>query len=342
MIRTRPALISAVFALCLWTPANAAASFECPLGLTQANGTGAANWLSVQNRPERCVTFEEQTREEQLAQAAYQAQEAAGEAARQRQEALNEKHETGGPPAFLRVKAVSVHGQNYSSPGHTDINVSTTKWADVRVEMVYPGRSWRPDEFHFKEALQSEAGEWGEGESDGIVAPWSCHYPMLVEEYVVTARGETGGAVEAGPGLVVRGRFTGTVSRRWCIAAKKREGELFHEERVYVANNGCQGQAWRPLAVTFACGDGNLFATGISYSRYGGKAAAATATFHLNDCLPYCAAGHFHTYSGNVTFRDIVRCRGVLFYSRAYYSFAGNSGWANISPFESECTGVLG
>jgi hypothetical protein len=141
--------------------------------------------------------------------------------------------------------------------------------------------------------------------------------------------------------------------RRWIIAAAiagagvlwgATLGYAFHGEKVYVANHACRGHAVRPPGVTLACGDGNLYATGITYKTYGQKVATATATMHLNDCVPYCARGRFHSYSGTLSFRDIVRCAdGRLYYSRLRYRFAGpfGSGTANIAPLK-RCSGILG
>jgi hypothetical protein len=118
----------------------------------------------------------------------------------------------------------------------------------------------------------------------------------------------------------------------------------FHGERVYVANQACKGHAYRPGRVVLACGDGNLYATRIKYAAYGQKVATATATVHLNDCTPYCAAGHFRSYIASIRFQAIARCRdGRLYYSRVRYRFAGphGSGSANLSPFE-QCSRVVG
>jgi hypothetical protein len=91
----------------------------------------------------------------------------------------------------------------------------------------------------------------------------------------------------------------------------------FHGERVYIANQACAGHTYKPSRVTLACGDGNLYATGIAYSAYGQRVAVATATMHLNDCVPNCAIGRFHSYKGSLRFRDLVRCKdGLLYYSR--------------------------
>ena len=113
--------------------------------------------------------------------------------------------------------------------------------------------------------------------------------------------------------------------------------QAFPGKRVYVANDGCTGHAYRPSRVTLACGDGNLYATGISYRTYGQSVARASARIHLNDCIPNCATGRFHSYRGTLSLRDIVRCSDRrLYYSRARYSVAGahGSGLADIEPLK--------
>src|SRR5262249_5019134 len=52
----------------------------------------------------------------------------------------------------------------------------------------------------------------------------------------------------------------------------------------------------RPSAIVVACGDGNFYVTGLKWTRWTKMAATATGLAHQNDCKPYCAAGHFHTY----------------------------------------------
>ena len=116
--------------------------------------------------------------------------------------------------------------------------------------------------------------------------------------------------------------------------------QAFHGETVFIANR-CGGHAYKPWGVVVACGDGNLYVTGLRYQTYGQQVARATATIHANDCLPYCAAGHFHTYRGSVSFRDVVRCEdGRLYYSRIRLTVSrGPTTWP-IAPLE-ECSSVL-
>ena len=83
----------------------------------------------------------------------------------------------------------------------------------------------------------------------------------------------------------------------------------------------CQGKlAVRPTQVVFACGDGNVYATGVVWSHWGSLFATATATMHENDCEPNCAAGHFHTYAAVLAVTGSQRCKGgPTAYARAGY-----------------------
>lgn len=126
-------------------------------------------------------------------------------------------------------------------------------------------------------------------------------------------------------------------------------GAALHGERVFVAWYGCTRHAVRPTSITLACGDGNLYADHLQYTRYGGKTAPARAMLHLNDCTPYCARGHFHSYRGTLILADVARCGdGRLYYTRARYRFSGrgpsgisSSGTAFIEP-TGHCGAVLG
>ena len=58
----------------------------------------------------------------------------------------------------------------------------------------------------------------------------------------------------------------------------------------------CVTRAAAPKTWTLACADGNFYLTGLHWKNWGDAAATATGVAHANDCNPYCAAGHFHTY----------------------------------------------
>jgi hypothetical protein len=110
--------------------------------------------------------------------------------------------------------------------------------------------------------------------------------------------------------------------------------------RVYVASRGCQGRAYRPTSIVLACGDGGLYVTGLRYSAYGGASAQATGELHAHSCMPNCAESRFQAFAGTITLKDVVRCEGTLYYSRARYTFTSGppfpgepaSGTAYIQP----------
>ena len=56
----------------------------------------------------------------------------------------------------------------------------------------------------------------------------------------------------------------------------------------------------RPGRFTLACADANDYLTGLAWKSWGPKLASATGVQALNDCVPYCAAGHFHRYPVDV------------------------------------------
>ncbi len=138
------------------------------------------------------------------------------------------------------------------------------------------------------------------------------------------------------------------------LAASVNADPRFHGGRVYVANEVCNGQSYRPTNIVLACGDGGLFATGIRYRYYGGGTAVATAELHTHSCIPNCAESQFHSFPGTIALADVVRCEGTLYYSRARYRFTGGapyggpaSGTADIAPFGEDgtvihCSAVLG
>lgn len=107
---------------------------------------------------------------------------------------------------------------------------------------------------------------------------------------------------------------------------------------VYIAIS-CREPRVKPYAVVFACADGNLYATRLSYTGYGAKRTTASGLFHSNDCTPNCAAGKFHGYQGKVTFSAIEKCGKRLFYTRAEYDFSGpdGKGTADVAPLGMRC-----
>jgi hypothetical protein len=60
----------------------------------------------------------------------------------------------------------------------------------------------------------------------------------------------------------------------------------------------CPGQRAlvRPRSFVLACADGNAYLAKLRWTSWTPGLASATGTLVLNDCTPYCAAGHFHSY----------------------------------------------
>ena len=73
---------------------------------------------------------------------------------------------------------------------------------------------------------------------------------------------------------------------------------------------GCDRAAHvRPTAVVIACADGNFSFKGVRWRSWGATDAAGSGTAVLNDCTPYCAAGHFHAYPATIRLSRPVGCR---------------------------------
>jgi hypothetical protein len=86
---------------------------------------------------------------------------------------------------------------------------------------------------------------------------------------------------------------------------------------------GCEHTAHvRPAAVTIACADANFYFTGLRWTRWGSRDAVAVGVAHLNDCTPYCAAGHFHAYRGELRLSRPAEClKGRREFSRFDWRF---------------------
>ena len=60
----------------------------------------------------------------------------------------------------------------------------------------------------------------------------------------------------------------------------------------------CPGQhaLVKPRSFILTCADGNAYFSKLSWTSWTPGLASAKGTLVLNDCTPYCAAGHFHSY----------------------------------------------
>jgi hypothetical protein len=77
----------------------------------------------------------------------------------------------------------------------------------------------------------------------------------------------------------------------------------------------------RPATLEIACGDGNYALESLRWSSWGGSTATAAGAAVVNDCIPYCAKGHFHRYAVRVTLGRVIRCTGGRRYGLASVSF---------------------
>jgi hypothetical protein len=88
--------------------------------------------------------------------------------------------------------------------------------------------------------------------------------------------------------------LSGAASATPTATARTSATTLYAERTVIV---DCQGRGdVRPGSFTLACADGNDALTGLTWTSWGPKLASSYGTQVMNDCIPYCAAGHFHRY----------------------------------------------
>ena len=86
----------------------------------------------------------------------------------------------------------------------------------------------------------------------------------------------------------------------------------------------CTSQAYAPSELTIACGDGNFGLTEMRWQGWGSAAPTGTGFVNANDCTPYCAAGHFHTYPVQATAGRIRTClSGRRQYTQLALSYTG-------------------
>jgi hypothetical protein len=92
-----------------------------------------------------------------------------------------------------------------------------------------------------------------------------------------------------------------------------------------VVYTGCSHRPQvRPREVVVACGDGNFYVDHLRWQRWGATSAVASGIGHLNDCTPYCAAGHFHAARIDLTLARAVVCvRGRREFSTIRWRWLG-------------------
>ena len=75
----------------------------------------------------------------------------------------------------------------------------------------------------------------------------------------------------------------------------------------------------QPKSFVLTCADDNSYLTGLSWSSWNAGSAIGKGTWHINDCVPSCAQGHFLTYPVDITFwrsRPVKNSPGELHFTR--------------------------
>jgi hypothetical protein len=88
----------------------------------------------------------------------------------------------------------------------------------------------------------------------------------------------------------------------------------------------------RPAEVVLACADANFGVRELRWTGWGKATARATGVAYANDCKPYCAAGHFHTYRAVLVASGRQVCHGVPAYRRVRVSFPGKTPYPKARP----------
>jgi hypothetical protein len=91
----------------------------------------------------------------------------------------------------------------------------------------------------------------------------------------------------------------------------------------------CQGRAQvRPGSLTLACADGNDYLSGLTWTSWAPGLASAIGMQIENDCVPYCAAGHFHRYAVDAVFWGSVAAGpGRQRYTKVTLLYPGARPW---------------
>jgi hypothetical protein len=101
----------------------------------------------------------------------------------------------------------------------------------------------------------------------------------------------------------------------------------------------CITRVAAPRKLTFSCADGNFYLSDLRWRDWGAPVATASGTAHANDCTPYCAAGHFHTYRITVETSRLRACLGRRQYLRlvVHYAARARPGASNPETVDLGC-----
>ncbi|HEY1855264.1 MAG TPA: hypothetical protein VGG40_11815 [Solirubrobacterales bacterium] len=70
-------------------------------------------------------------------------------------------------------------------------------------------------------------------------------------------------------------------------------------------------------------GDGTFGMDKVRWMSWGGAKARGTGRAFVNDCIPYCAAGHVDRPRARLTLSKVVDCEGTPIYVRLEYALTG-------------------
>lgn len=87
--------------------------------------------------------------------------------------------------------------------------------------------------------------------------------------------------------------------------------------------SNCGKLEQRPAQLVLACADANYALAQLVWSTWGEASARAGGEVRANDCTPYCAAGHFHTYPAHAIADKLTRCGSTRIYLRLTIDFTG-------------------
>jgi hypothetical protein len=144
--------------------------------------------------------------------------------------------------------------------------------------------------------------------------------PALASSAVVL--GITAGTVTAAAGHAPARSYPATASRP---AAGTAVNGKAASTRTVVIN--CLNRAqMQPKSFMLACADGNDYLTGLAWTSWTPARATATGKQAVNDCIPYCAAGKFHSYPVHVIFsrsEPVARHPGETYFTRLTLLYPG-------------------
>lgn len=86
----------------------------------------------------------------------------------------------------------------------------------------------------------------------------------------------------------------------------------------------CEGRKQvEPRQFVLACADGNAYLDKLAWTSWTPSMGTAAGVFIVNDCNPFCAAGHFHSYQVLAVVWGSSRYHGSQRYSELTIIFTG-------------------